>query len=331
MGKNSAILPRWFSILLLSILVFVLIDSHPLWAGDDDEGDEWKTMHSERGYRRHSSHRASKSSAGSSSIKWDEQKQKITTPKISFGSNGIDPTSQSQSVIKQLANFLEKKPELVIRVEGHSDSVGSDQSNLDISQKRADRVKELLVAAGVGAERVEAVGMGDKYPIASDTTPSGQEKNRRVEFAVMGSIAPATVPTEPVAPVAPVMPMPVPAPVAPVYPPAAPTVPPATPVMPMPTAPSPVPAYPTAPSYPTAPAYPSPTMPTMPPTSSAPPAPMAPSYPTAPAYPSAQLPYPTPQPVPSPAPVAPSYPSTTLPPAASPAPSTTPPVPTPVR
>lgn len=311
MGNHSLIHCRR-AFILLGVLTLALVGSHDLLA-DDEEGSEWKTMHSERVYRPRSSHSASSSSTPSS-IKLDEQKQKITTPKISFGSNGVDPTSSSQGALKQLANFLNKKPEIAVRIEGHSDSVGSDQSNLDISQKRADRAKEILVTAGVAAERLEAVGMGDKYPVASDTTSDGQEKNRRIEFSVMGSMAPSVAPVAaPIAaqaePVAPAMPMPV------------------APVPPTPIAPS----YPSAPSYPAASAYPT-----------APSYPAASAYPTTPAYPpQTPSPYPIPQPAPSPVsptPMAPSYPAASAYPTApsypapvSPAPSTVPPVPTPVR
>lgn len=218
------------------------------------EEDEWRTMRSER--RR----------AYVPAVKVDDEKKRIFTGKIGFKSNSDSPTAESSRILKQLAAELNKRPELAVRIEGHSDSVGSDQANLEVSQRRADRVKEILVQNGVAAERLEAVGMGDKNLIASSVTPAGQEKNRRVEFHIAGAASPppaAEPPPPPAAPEPPLIPV-APPPAAPPAPPApAPVSPPMAAPPPPPPPPPPV-APPLPPAQPLAPVPPPATQPVAP-------------------------------------------------------------------
>jgi outer membrane protein OmpA-like peptidoglycan-associated protein len=69
-------------------------------------------------------------------------------------------------------------------IEGHTDSNGNDDSNLRLSQQRADSVRTYLVSRGVKAERVQALGKGEAQPVASNDTPEGRANNRRVEIIV---------------------------------------------------------------------------------------------------------------------------------------------------
>ncbi len=71
-----------------------------------------------------------------------------------------------------------------IRVEAHTDSQGSDAINLALSQKRADAVRDALVAAGVPAGRIRAVGLGEGQPVADNSTEAGRARNRRVEVSL---------------------------------------------------------------------------------------------------------------------------------------------------
>jgi outer membrane protein OmpA-like peptidoglycan-associated protein len=87
--------------------------------------------------------------------------------------------------IDKLADFLQKHPNRSVLIEGHTDSVGSDEYNLDLSEKRADAVKNALVAKGVGEERIIPKGYGKKYPVASNNTSDGRQLNRRVEVVVL--------------------------------------------------------------------------------------------------------------------------------------------------
>jgi outer membrane protein OmpA-like peptidoglycan-associated protein len=87
--------------------------------------------------------------------------------------------------VDKLAVFLQKHPNRSVLIEGHTDSVGSDEYNLDLSEKRANAVKNALVAKGVGEERITPKGYGKKYPVASNNTSDGRQLNRRVEVVVL--------------------------------------------------------------------------------------------------------------------------------------------------
>jgi outer membrane protein OmpA-like peptidoglycan-associated protein len=75
------------------------------------------------------------------------------------------------------------EPELL--VEGHTDSVGKDDYNLALSQKRADSVKANLVAEGIEVGRITTVGYGKKFPLASNDTKAGKSQNRRMEVIIL--------------------------------------------------------------------------------------------------------------------------------------------------
>ena len=72
-----------------------------------------------------------------------------------------------------------------MRIEGHTDDRGKDSFNLDLSQRRADKVKEYLAIIGVSPDRLEAKGFGETMPIASNKRARGRAKNRRVMFIIV--------------------------------------------------------------------------------------------------------------------------------------------------
>ena len=88
--------------------------------------------------------------------------------------------------LDQAASTLKANPNMSIRLEGHTDSVGSDGYNRRLSQRRADAVRRYLAGQGVGAGRLDSVGKGESQPVASNATNQGRAQNRRVEFIVSG-------------------------------------------------------------------------------------------------------------------------------------------------
>jgi outer membrane protein OmpA-like peptidoglycan-associated protein len=84
--------------------------------------------------------------------------------------------------LDRIAALLAQYPRLTARIEGHTDAAGREETNLALSQARADAVKQALVDRGVAQERLEAVGLGESRPIADNATKAGSRQNRRVEI-----------------------------------------------------------------------------------------------------------------------------------------------------
>lgn len=87
-------------------------------------------------------------------------------------------------ILDQLAGLLAKYPLLTARIEGHTDNTGGEETNLQLSQQRAETVMQELVNRGLAVSRLEAVGVGPIRPIANNDTPYGRALNRRVEVYV---------------------------------------------------------------------------------------------------------------------------------------------------
>lgn len=90
--------------------------------------------------------------------------------------------TQSEPVLNDITNILKEYPDAKFTVEGHTDSSGSHTLNQKLSDARANAVKEYLVANGINAFRLSALGYGEDRPISENTTKSGRAKNRRVEI-----------------------------------------------------------------------------------------------------------------------------------------------------
>ncbi|MBT3091810.1 MAG: OmpA family protein [Candidatus Thiodiazotropha sp. (ex Lucina pensylvanica)] len=79
---------------------------------------------------------------------------------------------------------LAEYPDKTLLVEGHTDNVGSDSFNQDLSERRAISVKNALMQAGVDGSRIDTIGLGETQPITDNSTSAGRLKNRRVEIVI---------------------------------------------------------------------------------------------------------------------------------------------------
>lgn len=89
---------------------------------------------------------------------------------------------ESDAVLNQVLGLLKQYPQLHLVIAGHTDAQGSDEHNLDLSNRRAQSVVAWLVGHGIAADRLQAEGHGESQPVASNDTPEGRALNRRVEL-----------------------------------------------------------------------------------------------------------------------------------------------------
>ena len=104
--------------------------------------------------------------------------------KVHFATNKSTIYPDSFAMLTEVAEVLKARPEIKLRVEGHTDSRGSMRRNMKLSQERAESVKTFLVGKGVEPERMEARGFGPAQPIDDNRTSRGRENNRRTEFII---------------------------------------------------------------------------------------------------------------------------------------------------
>jgi general secretion pathway protein A len=103
---------------------------------------------------------------------------------IYFNHNSNELNSESTKILDKLSKLVLRYPESNLIIEGHSDSAGDYRYNKRLSEIRAKSVKAYFVEKGISSEKIKTVGMGSEYPIASNETFVGKEKNRRVEIII---------------------------------------------------------------------------------------------------------------------------------------------------
>jgi OOP family OmpA-OmpF porin len=112
------------------------------------------------------------------------RKGSITLEGVTFELNSARLTPDSQQVLNTVATDLKKYPRLKIELQGHTDSSGSDQHNLKLSQQRADAVRIYLMDQGVTGGQLSARGYGETQPVEDNKTEAGRSLNRRVVMFV---------------------------------------------------------------------------------------------------------------------------------------------------
>jgi outer membrane protein OmpA-like peptidoglycan-associated protein len=108
----------------------------------------------------------------------------LTLDDVLFDTGKAQLKPGAQRSIEQIVAFLNENPERRVQVEGFTDSQGTDEFNLELSQSRADAVAMALIQRGVEAQRVRALGYGEGFPVASNTSAGSRQLNRRVEIIV---------------------------------------------------------------------------------------------------------------------------------------------------
>jgi outer membrane protein OmpA-like peptidoglycan-associated protein len=149
-------------------------------------------LNSERTMREEAEKRArdamDKLAAAGNSVKQESRGTVITIPgNVLFASGKSMLLAGAQARLTTVADVLKDQTDREITVQGHTDSQGSDAANLQLSQARAQAVRDYLVAHGVSANRIRAEGVGESKPIADNASPEGRANNRRVEIIVSGA------------------------------------------------------------------------------------------------------------------------------------------------
>ena len=104
---------------------------------------------------------------------------------VTFDTDQSDVKSNFRPVLESVSEVLKEYKSTMIQVAGHTDSTGGDKYNLMLSQQRAQSVANILSGFGVEQVRLDTVGFGETQPIASNSTASGREQNRRVELTLL--------------------------------------------------------------------------------------------------------------------------------------------------
>lgn len=99
------------------------------------------------------------------------------------GETTLQPAARDQ--LSDVVKLVQGEPDKQIRIEGHTDSTGSASANMRISRLRAEAVRDALIEQGIDADRIQAVGMGEDFPIASNETAEGRRQNRRVDVILL--------------------------------------------------------------------------------------------------------------------------------------------------
>ena len=108
----------------------------------------------------------------------------VTLGDVLFDTGTAELKSGAATNLAKLAAFLNQYPDRSVLIEGHTDSVGSEDSNLGLSQRRADSVKTWLMSQGVDSVRLVASGKGESSPVAGNDNAAGRQLNRRVEVII---------------------------------------------------------------------------------------------------------------------------------------------------
>ena len=106
---------------------------------------------------------------------------------ILFPFNSTDILPAGRENLRTLAGSLQRYPGTEVLIVGHTDSVGSDEYNMGLSQRRAEAARSYLMSQGIDGGRIRTSGRGESEPVSSNETEAGRSQNRRVEIAIFAS------------------------------------------------------------------------------------------------------------------------------------------------
>ena len=106
----------------------------------------------------------------------------LTLGNVLFDTNEDTLKPGADEIVSRLSQFLQQHPEVKVRIEGHTDSTGTDSYNEALSQRRSDAVAMALERRGIPQSQLQSVGRGKSAPVAGNDTSAGRQQNRRVEI-----------------------------------------------------------------------------------------------------------------------------------------------------
>jgi len=95
--------------------------------------------------------------------------------------SGADPIP----VLEEVVRIMNERPSIRVEIRGHTDNIGADDANMQLSIRRSEAVKSYLVSRGIAGDRLETKGFGEARPIDTNDTDIGRARNRRIEFVVI--------------------------------------------------------------------------------------------------------------------------------------------------
>lgn len=113
-------------------------------------------------------------------------KRKIILRGVNFDFDKSNIRPDARPILDAAIDVLKQEPGVNVSVQGYTDSIGTESYNQALSQRRAESVTRYLVAGGISAARLTAVGYGETHPVATNATADGRAQNRRVELRVLG-------------------------------------------------------------------------------------------------------------------------------------------------
>lgn len=109
----------------------------------------------------------------------------VTLKNVNFSSGSHQLKTSSYATLNTLVDYLLRKKEVRIRLEGHTDNDGDEASNLKLSQERAEEIKKYLIKKGINKQRIETKGCGELKPIVENTSAENKALNRRTEVHIV--------------------------------------------------------------------------------------------------------------------------------------------------